>query len=110
MTNDLKKQLRAENFVHNNGQVLLALNVLRHDYIKLISVQGVMDERGISEDEFQDSIHFLSREGYIEMREIGTKAHIPSLVDHSYKTLEALLTNKGIRLLAGGIQDNMVEV
>lgn len=109
MTNDLKKQLRADNFVHNNGQVLVALNVLHHSFIKLVSIRSAMERRGISEGEFLDCIHFLSRDGYIEMREIGSKRPIPSLVDHSYKDLEALLSNKGIRLMMGEISDAAIE-
>ena len=63
----------------------------------------------MTEDEFLDSVNFLALEGYIHLREVSSK-HDASLADKAYQTLEAKLTGKGIRLLAGGIEDNMIEV
>lgn len=105
-----RHDLRAENFVYNNGQVVLALNVLRHEYHKLSGVQSILEKRGIAEDEFLDCIHFLSRDGYIGMRTIEGKATVVGLSDDHYEDLEAVLTNKAIRLLMGKITDDAIEV
>lgn len=104
-----KKQLRAGNFVRNNGEVLRTINILRYKYNKLTGVGSVLADRGISDGEYLDSVNFLAEEGYIHLREIASKADA-SLSDSDYRTLEAKLTSKGIRLLAGGIEDNMIEV
>ena len=98
MSNLEKRALRAGSFVHNNGKVLRTVNILRLKYNKLTGVQSVLEDDGIAEDEFLDSVNFLTEEGYIHLRRISNKE--PA----------AKLTGKGIRLLAGGIEDDMIEV
>lgn len=105
-----KSELRAGNFVHNNGRVLRTINILRTKYNKLTGVERVLQDDGISEDEFLDSINFLADEEYIKLRIISSKDEVNDIADNDYRTLEAKLTAKGIRLLAGGIEDNMIEV
>ena len=51
----------------------------------------------------------LAEEGYIHLRRISTKESA-ALADTDYTALEAKLTGRGIRLLAGGIEDDMIEV
>ena len=104
-----RQRLRAGNFVSNNGRVLRTINILRHQYNKLSGIQNVLEEDGVTEDEFLDAVNFLALEGYIHLREVSSKLDA-SLADKAYQTLEAKLTGKGIRLLAGGIEDNMIEV
>ena len=105
---DLSK-LRAGNFVANNGLVLRTINILRYKYNKLIAIQRVLSESGVSCSEFLDAVNFLTEEEYIHLRHITT--HEPAaLADVDYKEIEAKLTGKGIRLLAGDISDNLVEV
>ncbi len=107
--NDINKKLRAGNFKKNNGLVLRTINILRYKYNKLSGVQSVLENNGVAEDEFLDAVNFLSEEGYIHLREIAGKEPA-ALSDSDYNTLEAKVTSKGIRLLAGGIDDNMIEV
>lgn len=109
MTNIDKSALRAGNFVRNNGKVLRTVNILRFKYNKLPGVQSVLEDGGITEDEFLDSINFLAEEGYIHLRHVSSKAEA-SLADNEYAALEAKLSGKGIRLLAGGCSDDMIEV
>lgn len=109
MSNINKSALRAGNFIRNNGKVLRTVNILRFKYNKLSGVQNVLEDDGISEDEFLDSINFLAEEGYLHLRQISTKENA-GLADSEYTTLEAKLTGKGIRLLAGGVEDDMIEV
>ena len=61
----------------------------------------------ISEGELLDSINFLDEAGYIKLRNTLTKDPA-SLADVNYEELEAKLTDKGIRLLAGGITDSCI--
>lgn len=109
MSNNDKQRLKAGNFVRNNGRVLRTINILRHKYNKLSGIQSVLEEDGISEDEFLDAVNFLALEDYIHLRDVATK-NDASLADCQYENLEARLTGKGIRLLAGGIEDTMIEV
>lgn len=109
MSNLEKRALRAGSFVYNNGKVLRTVNILRLKYNKLTGVQSVLEDDGIAEDEFLDSVNFLTEEGYIHLRHISNKEPA-ALADTDYTALEAKLTGKGIRLLAGGIEDDMIEV
>lgn len=109
MSNNERQRLKAGNFARNNGRVLRTINILRHKYNKLSGIQGVLEEDGISEDEFLDAVNFLALEGYIHLRDVASKNEA-NLSDCHYDTLEARLTGKGIRLLAGGIEDTMIEV
>lgn len=109
MTSNEKQRLKAGNFVRNNGRVLRTINILRHKYNKLSGIQNVLEDDGISQDEFLDAVNFLALEGYIDLRDVATKGPA-SLADNRFETLEARLTGKGIRLLAGGIDDKMIEV
>ena len=109
MSNLEKRALRAGSFVNNNGKVLRTVNILRLKYNKPTGVQSVLADDGIAEDEFLDSVNFLAEEGYIHLRRISTKESA-ALADTDYTALEAKLTGRGIRLLAGGIEDDMIEV
>ena len=104
-----KRQLRAGNFTMNNGRVLSTINLLREKYNALRSVEKAVSYEGIEKQEFVDSVNFLAEEGYIYLRDIKTREDA-SLADCDYQTLEAKVTGKGIRLLGGGISDNMVDL
>ena len=106
--NDLMKKIRAGNAVENNGKVLLSINLLRHEFIKLKNVYRAL-AGDLSEQEYLDSINYLSLEGYISLRDFDSKADA-RLADADYLELEALVTSKGIRLLGGIVRDEMVDV
>lgn len=103
------RRMRAGSFMLNNGRVLLTVNLLREKYNSLKSVEQGVKYDGIERQDFIDSVNFLAESGYIRLREIGT--HISAeLADFDYARLEAKVTEKGIRLLGGGISDNMVDL
>lgn len=104
-----KSALRAGNFIQNNGRVLRTLNILAYKYSRLESMRDILKNDGIAGDEFLDSVNFLAEEGYIHLRRISTRESA-ALADTDYTALEAKLTGKGIRLLAGGVKDDMIEV
>lgn len=72
-------------------------------------MEKAVSYEGIEKQEFVDSVNFLAEEGYIYLRDIKTREDA-SLADCDYQTLEAKVTGKGIRLLGGGIADNMVDL
>lgn len=105
----MKKRIRAGNFVINTGRVLRTINILRTRYNKLTGIKYALTD--IDEGEFLDAVNFLHEAGYIHLRDIDTKAPAATgLADMDYTALEGKLTDKGIRLLAGGINDPMVRV
>lgn len=104
-----KRRLRAGAFMVNNGRVLMTINLLREKYNALRSVEKGLKAEGIERQEFIDSVNFLHEEGYIYLRD--TESREPAnLADVEYQTLEAKVTGKGIRLLGGGITDEMVDL
>lgn len=106
---NIKNALMASTFIKNNGEVLRTLNILGYQFHKLIGIESVLSQRGISESEFIEAIHFLTEESYITLRNISTKEAV-IISDTDYRDIEAKLSGKGLRLLNGGISDNMVEV
>lgn len=93
----------------NNGRVLMTINLLREKYNALRSVEKGLKAEGIERQEFIDSVNFLHEEGYIYLRDMGSREPA-NLADVEYQTLEAKVTGKGIRLLGGGITDEMVDL
>lgn len=104
-----KRKLRAGEFMMNNGRVLLTINLLREKYNALRSVEKGLKGEGIDRQEFIDSVNFLHEEGYIYLRDMETK-EAAGLADSDYQALEAKVTGKGIRLLGGGLSDDMVDL
>lgn len=105
----LLKRASSASFKRANGLVLRTINILREKYNELEVVQSVLSESGIEPGEFTDAVNFLSLERYIQLRRIDS--HTPAdIADISYKECEAKVTAKGIRLLAGNIKDDLVEV
>lgn len=104
-----KRRLRAGDFMMNNGRVLSTINLLREKYNPLRSVEKAVSYEAIGKQEFIDSVNFLQEEGYIHLRDIKTHENA-SLADFEYQNLEARVTGKGIRLLGGGLDDNMVDL
>lgn len=101
------KKIRAARFIKNNGAVLRAINLLRHKYERLEEVKYALDD--IEESQYVDSINYLFESGYISLRHIKNKQPA-DIADVDYTDLEAKLTPNGIKLLAGTIYDEMVEV
>lgn len=105
---EMLRQIKAAKFVENNGKVIRAINLLKHKYIKLSDVYYAM-EGEMSEDEYLESINFLSEAGYINLRVIRTDE--PADLDkYDYTSLKAKLSHNGIRLLKGEIIDKSVRV
>jgi hypothetical protein len=105
---EMLKKLRAGDFIENNGTVIRAVNLLRHQYIELKSVYRAITNE-MTEQAFLDCINYLSQEGYIILRAISDDKPA-QLADYNYTLLEALVSSKGIRLLGGIIHDEMVDV
>ena len=101
------QKIKARRFVENNGQVLRTINIIRVGYEKLTDVKYALSD--ISEHDFLDSINYLFLSEYIMLRKIKSKEPA-DIADVQYEELEAKLSQKGIKLLEGKINDNSVEV
>lgn len=100
-------KIRARKFIKNNGRVLRTINMLRYKFERLSEVQYALDD--IPENEYADSLNYLCEEEYIQLRNVKSKQEA-TLADNDIDTLEAKLTSKGIKLLAGKLFDELVEV
>lgn len=107
---EIKKRIRAGEFIDNNGTVLRAINVLRHEYHKITGLPYAL--LSLQEDEILDSVNYLWEAGYIHLRDCETKELVLyGMADiRDYRRLEAKLTAKGISLLAYTIRDDSVRV
>ena len=104
---DALDKIRAGRFIRNNGRVLRAINLLRYKYEKLEEVKYALED--IPENEYLDSLNYLSESEYIQLRHTKSKQSA-ELADVDITQLEAKLTDKGIKLLAGKMFDELVEV
>lgn len=108
---EMMKQIRADAFPANNGTVLTCINLLnRHGFSPLEQVRMGAESWGVEKGEFLDGIHFLKQSGYIETRTIDGKIPGADLADYDYREIEVRASEKGIRLLAGTIEDACVKV
>ncbi len=104
---DTLSKIRAGRFIKNNGLVLRTINLLRYKYERLAEVCYALDD--MLENEYLDSLNYLCESEYIQLRHIKSKQPA-ELADTEIADLEAKLTDKGIKLLAGKIFDELVEV
>lgn len=103
---DILKKMRADSFVKNNGVVLRAINIGRVSYNKLEQLRCAL-ESDIDKADFEDCVNYLSEEGYINLRRCDSKQPA-SIADDDIDDVEAKVSAKGIRLLAGKISDSCV--
>lgn len=104
--NAMIKKARAANFIENNGKVLRGINMLRIDFNKLSSIRTAL---GIDDDEFADSVNYLIEANFIRIRHCDTHKPV-ELADYGMDEIEGKLTQKGIQLLAGAIEDPCITV
>ena len=100
-------KIKAGRFIKNNGRVLRTINILIYKFEKISEVRYALDN--MPENEYYDSLNYLFESEYIQLRHIRSKQPA-TLADSDPDELEAKLTNKGIRLLAGNLFDELVEV
>ena len=104
--NAMIKKARAANFIENNGKVLRGINMIRIDFNKLSSIRTAL---GIDADEFADSVNYLIEANFIRIRHCDTHKPV-ELADYGLDEIEGKLTQKGIQLLAGAIEDPCITV
>lgn len=81
MDNAIAK-MRAGRFIKNNGRVLRTINLLRYKYEKLEEVKYALED--MPENEYLDSLNYLSEAGYIQMRRVTSK-QIAEIADVDFR-------------------------
>lgn len=104
---DMLGKIKAGRFIKNNGRVLRTINILRYKFERLEEVKYALDD--MPENEYLDSLNYLYESEYIQLRHTKSKQSA-ELSDVDISELEAKLTDKGIKLLAGKSYDELVEV
>ncbi len=105
---EVKKRIKQNKFVTNNGMVLRAANTLREKYVALTELSYAL-EPSMTESELTDCLNYLSRSGYIELRDIRTH-EVKYLSDADFEELETILTPNGIKLLNGRKNDECISI
>ncbi len=100
---DIRRKLRADGFFENNGIVLRAINIGRTVFNSLAAVRRALDGE-MDRQAFTDCVNYLSMEGYIILRLCGSKQPA-NVSDNDIDDIEAKVSGKGVRLLAGVIND-----
>lgn len=103
------ERMKQARFVAANGRILRRINILRYEYVALTTVEKVVTQEGVKPNEYMDAVNYLAEAGYIHLRNLMSH-ETAVLADSDYKELEAKVSALGIRLLAGGIADSLVEV
>ena len=87
MDNAIAK-MRAGRFIKNNGRVLRTINLLRYKYEKLEEVKYALED--MPENEYLDSLNYLSEAGYIQMRRVTSK-QIAEIADVDFRGCNTFL-------------------
>lgn len=103
---EMLRQMRASSFRENNGTVLNAINIMQIKYVRLRDILSLL-ERDMNEAEILKSVNFLQRAEYIELRHVETREDV-LLADAKVNDLEVIVSEKGIRLMLGGVKDTEV--
>ena len=92
--------------MNNNGVVLRAVNIGRITFNRLSSLRRAL-EPDIEKAEFTDCINYLSESKYIILRRCGDKEPA-NISDDDFDDIEAKVSPKGIRILAGKLTDSCI--
>lgn len=106
---EMKNRLLKSEFAANNGRMIRTINVLRGNFVNLYSIEEALKSY-IDRASFEESLIYLYKSCYIEIRKKENGKTISSLEKLYYKNLEVSLTQKGIKLAKGYIADEAVDV
>lgn len=104
---ELMQRMEAGEFRANNGRVLRTINILKEKYVHLATLRYALPE--LAEGDIIKSVNFLELERYIQLRNIETHEDA-SLADSTLDAVEARLSGKGVRFLAGSVRDDCIEL
>lgn len=101
------RDLEKNEFAKNNGKIMRVINVLKGNYVNLDDIFKAI--RTIDIDKFRQSIEYLQKAQYIEVRDVDSKEALD--IDKVFlKYSETTPTAKGMRLLMYIEKDEAVEI
>lgn len=104
----LMSKIVANDFAELNGAIMRTIStVFKFRWFKISDLQLAFNDR--HDDEMLESLNYLEKAGYLEVRDIGSK----SKVEMQYAELEeteAVLTAKGIRLVKYFFTDSAINI
>jgi len=106
---DVRKKILQSDFAKNNGRILRTVNILSGKYINVDSICDALEEV-MTVGEFDESLVYLHKGCYIEIRNKYNQHIILDMTKETYKDIEVCLTQKGIKLARGFIVDEAVEI
>lgn len=106
---EIKKKIIRSDFAKNNGRIIRTINILSGKFINLDSVNNVLKEY-MNLGDFKVCIDYLYKSFYIEVRNAVNKSAVSDFDKYVFRELEATLTQKGIKLAMGYIEDEAVEI
>ncbi|MGP1599366.1 hypothetical protein [Peptoanaerobacter stomatis] len=107
--NDIRRKIEQSDFAKNNGRLIRTINILSGKFINVDSVCDALNEY-MNIGEFDESLIYLYKSCYIEIRTKHTHKIIDDFEKYSYSELEVSLTHKGIKVAKGFIVDEAVEI
>ena len=106
---DIKAKLEQSDFAKNNGRILRTINIMHGKFVNIDSVCDAL-EQYMNIGEFDESLIYLHKSCYVEIRIKSNAKIIDDFSKYSYKEIEVSLTQKGIKLARGFVADEAVEV
>lgn len=105
---EIRQKVEAENFARNNGRIIRVVNILAGEWIDLSVVRAAL-ENDMAGYDFDKSMIFLLKSGYLELRKRRSREKA-SWEDRRREDVEVALTGQGMKLAAYRITDEAVEV
>lgn len=106
---EIKKEILKSDFAANNGRILRTINVMQGEFISLKSVEEVTREY-MNGGEFKECLTYLYKSCFVEIRTKIGKKILKDINEVFYPDMEIALTQKGIKLAKGFIEDEAVEI
>lgn len=104
----LMSKIVANDFAELNGAIMRTINtVFKFRWFKISDLQLAFKDR--QDDEMLESLNYLEKAGYLEVRNIESKERIEMQYAEPEET-EAVLTAKGIRLVKYFFTDSAINI
>ena len=104
---EIKQRILSGEFANNNGKIIRTINILNGDWIELDTIRKAQPT--IDAGEFNQSMVYLERGGYIEIRDAVSKAPM-SAEAAKLRDGEAILSARGIKLAMGFVTDEAIDI
>lgn len=106
---EIKKKILKSDFAVNNGRIIRTINVMQGEFVSLKSVEEVISEY-MDAGNFKKCLTYLYKACFVEIRTKIGKKILKDINKLFYDEMEIALTQKGIKLAMGYIDDEAVDM